>query len=119
MEKVCIVCPRGCHLKYSYDQEQQLVVTNNRCKRGPEYLAQELELPKRMLTTTVKVKGGDIPVVPVYAAEYVAKDDVSQIISYLKQITIDAPVESATEIVSEINGQKISILTSRDVACKK
>lgn len=118
MEKVCIVCPRGCHLQYSYDQDQQLQVTNNGCKRGPEYLAQELVMPKRMLTTTVRVIGGDIPVVPVYATEYVAKDDVNQIISYLKQISIEAPITCATEIVSEINGIPISICTSRDVAAK-
>ncbi len=118
MEKVCIVCPRGCHLKYSYDDNQELVITNNGCMRGPEYLAQELVLPKRMLTTTVRVAGGEIPVVPVYASEYVAKDDVSEIISYLKQITIDAPVSASTEIVSTINGKDISILTSRDVRVK-
>lgn len=119
MEKVCIVCPRGCNLHYDYDDANELIITNNGCKRGPEYLTQELILPKRMLTTTVKVSGGQIPVVPVYASEYVAKDDIGDFISYLKTVTITAPVSCNTEIVSEINGKSVSILTSRDVALKQ
>ncbi|WOO87136.1 DUF1667 domain-containing protein [Mollicutes bacterium LVI A0039] len=117
MEKVCIVCPRGCHLQYEY-QGEELIITNNGCKRGPEYLTQELILPKRMLTTTVKVNGGEIPVVPVYASEYVAKDDVDEFIGYLKTIEIDAPVLCDTKIVWEINGKPVSIFTSRDIAKK-
>lgn len=118
MEKICIVCPRGCHLNYEYDQEEQLVITNNGCNRGPEYLAQELVLPKRMLTTTVRVEGGDLPVVPVYASEYVAKDDVEAFIAYLKDISVTAPIKCNTLLVSEINGKEVKILASRDIACK-
>lgn len=117
MEKVCIVCPRGCHLNYEYDGEE-LLITNNGCKRGPEYLKQELVLPKRMLTTTVQVKGGEIPVVPVYASEYVAKDDIITFMKYLKQIKLEAPVASNTEIISRIDGKEVHIYTSRDVRAK-
>ncbi len=114
MEKVCIVCPRGCHLQYQY-QGEELIITNNGCGRGPEYLKQELVLPKRMLTTTVKVSGGEIPVVPVYASEYVAKADIDQFLQYLKTIELQAPITSNTEIVTSINGKEVHIFTSRDV----
>ncbi len=114
MEKVCIVCPRGCHLKYQY-VDDQLVVTNNGCKRGPEYLEQELVEPKRMLTTTVTVINGEIPVVPVYASEYVNKEDVPAFIASLKKLELTAPIKCNTEVVTSINGKEVHVYTCRDV----
>lgn len=114
MEKVCIVCPRGCHLEYRYEGDKT-IVKNNACARGPEYLEQELKAPKRMLTTTIRVKNGVIPVVPVHAGEYVDKEDVSNIISYLKEIEVEAPIKCNTEVTGMINGKEIHIYTSKDV----
>lgn len=115
MEKICIVCPRGCNLNYEYDDDQQLIITNNGCKRGPEYLSQELVAPKRMLTTTVKVIGGEFPVVPVHGSEYVDKDEVNELVRYLKSIEVKAPIKCDTELSRFINDKEIKILASRDI----
>ena len=32
---ICIMCPKGCHLKV--DEEHGYTVTGNRCPRGAEY----------------------------------------------------------------------------------
>lgn len=114
MEKTCIVCPRGCNLNYEY-QDGELIITNYGCKRGPQYLKQELVAPKRMLATTVRVIGGEIPVVPVYSSEYVDKDDVMEFVSFLKTIEVKAPVECNMEILNSINGKEVKIMTSRDI----
>ena len=34
-ELICIVCPKGCHLKV--DEEKDFAVTGNGCPRGAEY----------------------------------------------------------------------------------
>lgn len=34
-ELICIVCPRGCHLKV--DEANDYAVTGNSCPRGAEY----------------------------------------------------------------------------------
>lgn len=114
MEKVCIVCPRGCNLNYK-DDDDKLIVTNNGCKRGPEYLSQELVAPKRMLTTTVKVIGGEIPVVPVHATEYVDKEDVEEFVKFLKTIEVKAPIECNAQILGCINGKEVKVLASRGI----
>ncbi len=113
-EKICIVCPRGCMMKYEEDGSD-LKVYENACARGPEYLKQEITEPKRMLTTTMKIKGGDTCVVPVHAKEYVNKDEVFEIIKYLKSIELQAPVECDQLIIDNINGKPIEILTSKEV----
>ena len=40
-------------------------VTGNTCPRGAEYGINEVTNPVRVITSTVKVKNGEIPVVPV------------------------------------------------------
>ena len=54
-ELICIVCPRGCHLKV--DEANDYAVTGNSCPRGAEYGRNECTHPTRVLTTTVKIDG--------------------------------------------------------------
>ncbi len=115
-KEICIVCPRGCLMQYEY-VDGKLVVTDNHCKRGPDYLAQELTRPKRMLTTTMKVLGGDIDVVAVHSSEYVDKGDVFEIIKELKKITLKAPIKCNEVLVDSILGKEITIKSSKEVKC--
>ena len=57
-ELICIVCPKGCHLKV--DEEKDFAVTGNGCPRGAEYGKKELTNPTRVITSTVRVEGGAI-----------------------------------------------------------
>ena len=45
---ICIMCPKGCHLKV--DEEHGYTVTGNRCPRGAEYGHNELKNPTRVIT---------------------------------------------------------------------
>ena len=45
-ELICIVCPKGCHLKV--DEENGCAVTGNGCPRGAEYGKSELLHPTRL-----------------------------------------------------------------------
>lgn len=57
-ELICIVCPKGCHLKV--DEENGYAVTGNTCLKGEEYGKNELLNPMRVVTSTVKAEGGSI-----------------------------------------------------------
>ena len=45
-ELICIVCPKGCHLRV--DEAQDYRVTGNGCPRGEEYGKMELTHPTRV-----------------------------------------------------------------------
>ena len=62
-ELICIVCPKGCHLKV--DEEKDFAVTGNGCPRGAEYGKIELTHPTRVVTSTVRCVGGAHPRCPV------------------------------------------------------
>lgn len=114
VNKVCIVCPRGCMLK-AEEIDGELVISNQSCPRGPVYLKQELVQPKRMLTTTIKVLGSKQKCLPVYASEYVDKEDVGDFIKYLKTLTVSAPIENNQIILDSINGKKVEIRASKQL----
>jgi len=56
-EITCIACPMGCKLEIIRD-EDKYVIEGYKCKKGLEYGEQELKDPRRIITTTVTVKGG-------------------------------------------------------------
>ena len=54
-EMICIVCPRGCHLKID---ENTLEAQGNTCPRGEEYAKNEIVSPMRTITGSVGISGG-------------------------------------------------------------
>ena len=71
-ELICIVCPKGCHLKV--DEENGCSVTGNSCPRGAEYGKMELTHPTRVVTSTVRCQGGLYPRCPVKTDRAVPKE---------------------------------------------
>ena len=72
MEKrnlTCIGCPMGCALLVEMNGKEIISVTGNTCKKGAEYAVKEVTDPTRIVTTTVRVKHGSMPVVSVKTAQ--------------------------------------------------
>ena len=61
---VCIICPNGCGIAASYDTSEDGAVVirsieGQGCKRGAEYVRQELEDPRRTIASSVLVRDGE------------------------------------------------------------
>lgn len=63
-ELTCISCPMGCQMTVLMDDES-IRVTGNACKRGEVYARKEVTNPRRVVTSTVKVNGGEFARVSV------------------------------------------------------
>ncbi|HHT53645.1 MAG TPA: DUF1667 domain-containing protein [Clostridiales bacterium] len=59
---ICIVCPKGCEISVEYNEATKEIIkmTGQACRRGEEYARAECISPTRMLTTTVRIKGGGL-----------------------------------------------------------
>ncbi len=64
-EMICICCPLGCRLSVDDSDKNEIKVSGNTCPRGKTYAVQEATQPKRVVTSTVKVVGGEINVASV------------------------------------------------------
>ena len=90
-EMICICCPMGCRLKV-YDEESPIRVEGNTCPRGAKYGAEEAVCPKRVVTSVVRVKGGEIAMVSVKTSDVIPKSMIFDALALIKGKTIDAPV---------------------------
>lgn len=118
-EFVCITCPMGCHLKVNDDDKNNIIVTGNTCPRGKLYGINEVTRPKRMVTSSVKVKNGIDLVVSVKTSEALDKNLIFDALNELKNIEVEAPVNIGDVIVSNVLDTGIDIVATRNVGVKK
>ena len=113
-EIICISCPMGCHLKIR-QRERSWLVSGNRCPRGETYGIQEMTDPRRMITTTVRVRGGVRPVVSVKTSQPVPKAKVFEVIRELAPLEFNAPIQAGEVLFSNLLGLGADILATRSV----
>lgn len=83
----CIGCPMGCQLQVIIKDGIVEKVTGNTCKRGADYGKKEVTHPTRIVTSTVRVQGGTLPVVSVKTRGDIPKSSVMDCVlaeSYVK-----------------------------------
>ena len=116
-ELICIVCPKGCHLKV--DEENGYAVTGNGCPRGAEYGKNELRNPTRMLTSTVCIDGGIYPRLPVKTSRAIPKGMLFQAMDEIAKVRLTAPVRCGQVLIENLLGTGADLVASRDMAAHK
>nr|WP_294469354.1 DUF1667 domain-containing protein [uncultured Sellimonas sp.] len=111
----CISCPMGCPITVEMEDGQIINVTGNTCKRGEVYARKEVTSPTRIVTSTVKVKGGTADMVSVKTKEDIPKDKIFDCIRALKGIEAEAPVQIGDVILKDAAGTGVDIVATRNV----
>jgi CxxC motif-containing protein len=112
---ICITCPKGCRLDVSREGDTILKVDNCGCKRGEEYVKAELTDPRRMVATTVKIRGSLHPLLPVYTAKPFPKPRIRELLTALQGVELKTPVGMGDVVVKDALGTGIDILASREM----
>ena len=115
-ELICIVCPKGCHLKV--DENNGFAVTGNSCEKGEAYGKAELMHPTRTLTTTVKVLGGELPRYPVRTASPIPKDQMFEAMAVMDRLVIAAPVQRGQVLIENFLGTGADVIATRTIEKK-
>jgi CxxC motif-containing protein len=111
----CIMCPLGCEMTVTIEDGAVTGVTGNTCPRGPKYAHDEVVAPKRMLTSTVRVNGGLLPLVPVVSKTTLPKERILDCAAALRRVIVEAPVSEGQVIVENILGLGVDIVASRSM----
>ena len=112
----CIVCPQGCNLEVWYNENNEVKeIKGYACKRGLEYGWNESTNPVRMLTTTVRIDGGKLPVIPVRSSKPLPKDLLFECMNIIRKVRLKAPVSSGEVVVENILNTGVDIVTTRDM----
>lgn len=109
---ICIVCPKGCHLTVD---ETTLSVCGNGCPRGAEYGKNELVSPVRVVTSTVKIEGGEISRLPVRTDKAVPKSKMFEIMEQIHAVKAVSPVRIGDVIIKDICSTGADLIATRNV----
>jgi len=113
-EFLCIRCPKGCRLKV-VRKGDEIKVEGNECPLGEKYGREELLNPRRIVTSTVKIKNAMYPRLPVRTAEPVPKDKIMDVIKALKGVVIEAPVKRGQVVLDDVANTGVPVIAERDM----
>lgn len=112
---ICITCPVGCTLEVTHEGKTLLKVDGQQCKKGMEYAEREFTDPRRMVTSTVKVRGGMFPLVPVYTEAPIPKPLIFDLLAELRKVELQAPVKVGQVVLKNALGTGVDVLASRNL----
>lgn len=109
---ICIRCPQGCEISTTIDGYEIKHIQGNVCKLGKEYVYNEIKDPRRIVTTTVKVKNSKTSLVPVWTSAPIPKDKIFELTKMLKKIKLAPPIEMNQIVIKNIFNLGIDVITS-------
>ena len=112
-EFLCINCPLGCTLELTEEDGEILEIAGAECKVGEKYAEEEFRNPRRMVSTTVRVAGGNLPLLPVVSASPIPKKMVREAVKVLADVVVEAPIADGQVIYPDILGTGVDVVSSR------
>lgn len=112
-ELICIVCPIGCHLEV--DEENDYKTTGNKCPRGAVYGKKELTAPTRIVTSTIKIKGGIHNRVPVKTSSDIPKELNFKCMELISKLEVESPVRVGDIVAKNIFDTGVDIIITRNM----
>jgi len=112
---ICVSCPIGCRMTIQSKDGKITSVIGNACPKGIKYAEEEFINPLRILPTTVKVIGGELPLVSVKTEKAIPKKLLLEAMAEIAEIEVNAPVKIGQVIKDDLMGTGVSLVATRNV----
>jgi len=112
----CICCPTSCLGEADVEDGRVVETRGLTCEVGEAYAADEVVAPKRTVTTTVRVTGGKLHLLPVVSERPLPKEAVRDCVRLLRGVEVAAPIETGRVIVADALGLGVAFCASRDIS---
>jgi len=112
----CIVCPNGCTIETKSEPGKEVEVSGHKCKRGKEYVLQELTDPRRTIATTVPVEGAELPLCSVRLTKPIPKRDIFRVMDEIRKVRLTAPVEINQVVIHNVCGLDSDVIVTKNLA---
>lgn len=113
-ELTCISCPLGCMMTVSTEGEN-ITVSGNSCKRGEIYAKKEILNPTRIVTSSVPIENGDIPMLSVKTEQDIPKHKIMDVMKEIHQVKVAAPIEIGDTVISNCAGTGVSVVATKNI----
>jgi CxxC motif-containing protein len=115
-ELTCIGCPMGCMVTVTMDGGEVTEVKGNTCPKGDIYARKEVVDPTRIVTSTVKITGGDKERISCKTESDIPKDKIFEVMKDIDNATVSAPKNIGDVLISDVAGTGVNVIATRNVA---
>ncbi|MGI6358503.1 MAG: DUF1667 domain-containing protein [Bacillota bacterium] len=112
---VCIVCPNGCDITAEVDGPRVISISGALCKRGKDYVTQEILDPKRNIASSIKVNDGKLPLVSVRLTDVIPKRSIFKVMDAIKATQVAAPVTIGQVLIRDVAGLGVDVIATKSV----
>ena len=110
----CIICPNGCVIE-TQKKGEEIIVSGNLCKRGEEYVNQELKDPRRTIATTVSISGAEPPLCSVRLTKAIPKKEIFNVMKEIQKVRLTAPVRINQVVISNVCGLDSDVIVTKNM----
>ena len=114
----CIECPVGCTLELDIENNRVVKVSGNKCPKGHDYAIEEIECPKRVLTSTVLTLNLPLKLLPVRTDKPIPKAKLMDAMREIKRVRVKKAVRAGDIIVKNFMTLNANLVATRSI-CKK
>lgn len=112
---LCIICPNSCLIEVDYTQRGVRRIKGSLCKKGDEYVQKELFFPTRVLTSSIRVVGGELPLVSVKTNQPIPKAKIMKAMKILRQTTASAPIKIGDILIKSVAQTGADIVATKSI----
>lgn len=114
-ELTCIGCPLGCQITVEMENKNVVSVTGNTCPRGKAYAEKEVTNPTRIVTSTVKVLGGEKGFTSVKTKEDIPKSKIFDVMNDINSCVAKAPLSIGDVVIDNVAGTGVPVIVTKAV----
>jgi CxxC motif-containing protein len=113
-QSVCYNCSEKCVLNID-KQDNEIVISGNKCHKGIDYGKESLNNSKGVLTTLVRVKGAkEVRVVPVKSTAPIDKSLWLECSKALSRVYVGVPIKIGDIVCKNILNTGVDIVCTRN-----
>lgn len=116
-EMVCILCPNSCNLIVTRDDRNPdgVRVENALCPKGKDYAYSEIFDPRRTITSSIVVEGGELPLVSVRTDRPIPKSKIFDVMREIKKAKLKAPIKAGDILIRNVAGTEANVIATKNV----
>ncbi|NLI53682.1 MAG: DUF1667 domain-containing protein [Clostridiales bacterium] len=111
----CIVCPNGCTIETVFDGDKILEINGQQCKRGEEYVRQELTDPRRTIASSVPISGATLPLCSVRLTKAIPKREIFNVMREINKVRLAAPVSIGHVVIQDVCGLGSDVIVTKNL----
>ena len=118
-EFTCIVCPNGCDIEVETAPDGGILsIEGQTCRRGEEFARQEILDPQRTIASSVRLTGGELPLVSVRLSRPVPRARIPEVMEAIRALTLEAPTRIGDVALGHVLGLNSDVIVTKNVAKK-